>query len=93
MNKLIDNCHVKINHPMADTISISIGDRAYCGEDSSEIAFFQNNEWVVTAIPEFCTYQVGHVPNNDDDHADTSVYGWVPNDLLLSFLEKFGVKK
>ena len=86
MNKLIDNVQVKINHPMADTISISIGDRAYCGEDSSEIAFFQNNDWVVTAIPEFCIY-------HDGGHADTSVYGWVPNDLLLSFLEKFGVKK
>ena len=84
MNNLIDNSHVKINHQMADTISISKGDRAYCGKNSSEIAFFQCDDWQVVPIPEFAIY-------HDGSDADTAVYPYVPNELVDSFLEKFGV--
>ena len=84
MNNSIDNRHVKINHPMADTISICTGFGTYSGESTSEIAFFQNNDWQVTAIPEFAIY-------HDGSDADTAVYPYVPNELVDSFLEKFGV--
>jgi hypothetical protein len=78
----INNRRVKINHPMADTISISTGEYVYSGENSSEIAFFRNREWVVSAIPEFSAY-------HDGSTSDTAVYPWVPNELIKSFLEKY----
>mgnify|MGYP003351869041 FL=1 len=37
----IDNRKVKINHPLADTLSISTGGGAYAGMHTSEIAFFR----------------------------------------------------
>ena len=83
---IINNRKVKINHPMADTISISIGQDAYCGDNSSEIAFFKNNDWVVIVIPEFSPYHDGS-PNN----SDTAVYPWVPNELIDKFLAKWKV--
>jgi len=79
----INNRKVKINHPMADTISISTGTHVYSGENTSEIAFFKDNDWVVVAIPEFCTYHDGS-PSN----ADTAVYPYVPNEKIDRFLEK-----
>jgi hypothetical protein len=80
----LDNRKVKINHPMADTISISTGTHIYSGENSSEIAFFQNNDWVVIAIPEFCTYHDGSPSNSD-----TAVYPYVPNEKIENFLDKY----
>ena len=79
----INNRKVKINHPMADKISISTGECVYSGNNSSEIAFFKDNKWVVVAIPEFCTY-------HDGSDLDTAVYPYVPNELINDFLEKFG---
>jgi hypothetical protein len=81
----INNRKVKINHPMADTLSISTGEGAYGGENSSEIAFFKNNDWVVIAIPEFCTYHDGSPSNSD-----TAVYPYVPNELIDKFLQEWG---
>jgi hypothetical protein len=81
----INNRKVKINHPMADTISISTGENAYSGENSSEIAFFKNNDWVVIAIPEFCTYHDGSPSNSD-----TAVYPYVPNEKINKFLQEWG---
>lgn len=81
----INNRKVKINHPMADTISISTGEHVYSGENSSEIAFFKNNDWVVIAIPEFSPYHDGSPSNSD-----TAVYPWVPNELINKFLEEWG---
>lgn len=80
----VNNRKVKINHPMADTISICTGFGTYSTFITSEIAFFQNDDWQVTAIPEFAIY-------HDGSDADTAVYPYVPNELLDSFLEKFGV--
>lgn len=80
----LENRKVKINHPMADTISISTGTHVYSGDNSSEIAFFQNDDWQVIAIPEFCTYHDG-----SDTVAATAVYPYVPNELIESFLEKY----
>jgi hypothetical protein len=81
----INNRKVKINHPMADTLSISTGENIYSGENSSEIAFFKNNDWVVIAIPEFCTYHDGSPSNSD-----TAVYPYVPNEKIDKFLQEWG---
>lgn len=81
---MINNRKVKINHPMADTISISTGQGAYGGENTSEIAFFRNNDWQVIAIPDFAIYHDGSSSN-----ADTAVYPYVPNELIEEFLDKY----
>ena len=83
---MINNRKVKINHIMADTISISTGQGAYGGENTSEIAFFRNNDWQVIAIPDFAIYHDGSSSN-----ADTAVYPYVPNELIDAFLEKYKV--
>ena len=69
---------------MADTISISTGSNAYSGDNSSEIAFFKNNDWVVVPIPEFATYHDG-----SSSIADTAVYPYVPNEKIEKFLDKY----
>ena len=84
---MINNRKIKINHPMADTISISIGEGAYGGENTSEIAFFRNNDWQVIAIPDFAIYHDGSSSN-----ADTAVYPYVPNELIEKFLNKYTVQ-
>jgi len=84
---MINNRKIKINHPMADTISISIGEGAYGGENTSEIAFFRNKDWQVIAIPDFAIYHDGSSSN-----ADTAVYPYVPNELIEKFLNKYTVQ-
>ncbi len=69
---------------MADQISISTGSNAYSGDNSSEIAFFKNRNWVVVPIPEFATYHDG-----SDSIADTAVYPYVPNELIDAFLDNY----
>ena len=81
---MINNKKIKINHMMADTISISTGTHIYNGDNSSEIAFFKNNDWVVVPIPEFATYHDG-----SDSIADTAVYPYVPNEKIEKFLDKY----
>ena len=80
----LDNRKVKINHMMADTISISTGQGIYGGENTSEIAFFKNNDWQVIPIPEFAIYHDG-----SSSIADTAVYPYVPNELIEKFLTKY----
>jgi hypothetical protein len=81
---MLDNKKIKINHMMADQISISTGSNAYSGDNSSEIAFFKNRNWVVVPIPEFATYHDG-----SDSIADTAVYPYVPNELIDAFLDNY----
>ena len=69
---------------MADTLSISTGTHIYSGENSSEIAFFKNNDWQVIPIPEFATYHDG-----SDSVAETAVYPYVPNEKIEKFLDKY----
>jgi hypothetical protein len=78
---MINNRKVKINHPNADTLSISTGQGAYGGENTSEIAFFLNNEWVVIPVPEFSPYHDGSASD-----ASTAVYPYVPNELIDAFI-------
>ena len=80
---MINNRKVKINHPNADTLSISTGQGAYGGENTSEIAFFLNNEWVVTPIEPFADYHDG-----SPSDSDTAVYPWVPNELIDAFISE-----
>jgi hypothetical protein len=81
---MLNNKKIKINHPMADTISISTGQGAYSGDNNSEIAFFQWGDWQVIPIPEFATYHDG-----SDSVADTAVYPYVPNEKIENFLDKY----
>lgn len=74
---------VKIKHPQADRLSIATGKGAYAGENTSEIAFFLKNEWVITPIEPFAAYHDG-----SPSDSDTAVYPWVPNDLIQAFLEE-----
>jgi hypothetical protein len=81
---MLDNKKIKINHMMADMISISTGSHAYSGDNSSEIAFFQYGDWQVIPIPEFATYHDGSASNSD-----TAVYPYVPNEKIEKFLERY----
>ena len=80
----------KINHPMADTISIirppmtSRKDKTY----HNELAFFSDGQWVVSPIPELKEYHDGATVL----HSESSVYTWVPNDVLANFLNEYGVR-
>jgi len=80
---MINNRKEKINHPMADTISVSNGWGSYGGVSTSEIAFFLNGEWVVNPIEPFADYHDG-----SPSDADTAVYPYVPNDLIDAFLDE-----
>jgi len=81
---ILDNKKIKINHMMADTISISVGEFAYSGENTSELAFFKNKDWQVIPIPEFATYHDG-----SDSVSYTAVYPYVPNEKIQRFLDKY----
>jgi hypothetical protein len=72
----------KINHPLADTVSVVVGIGTYSTTSQSELAFFKDGEWVTEVIPEFEKYHDGS-PN----YADTCVYPWVPNRLVDNFLD------
>jgi hypothetical protein len=81
---MIDNRRVKINHPLADTLSISTGKGAYAGMYTSEIAFFLKKEWVVNPIHPFVGWHDGS-PND----SSTAVYPYVDNDVLEQFIAKY----
>ena len=77
---------VKINHPLADKISVQDSERHYCVPGkSSEIAFFIGKNFQTEIIAEFADYT--HV----EPELDTRVYSHVPNELIYSFLAKWRV--
>jgi hypothetical protein len=81
------NNKIRIDHPLADKISIQDSAWHYCTPgESSEIAFFKNGEWVITPIAPFAKY-------HDGSTYDTAVYSHVPNQLIDSFLQEFGLDK
>jgi hypothetical protein len=80
--KLVVKDPIKINHPMANKISVQNGEHHYAGVNTSELAFFMNNKWVTEIIPEFADYAEAWA-------GDTRVYGWVPNELVERFLENY----
>jgi len=78
------NKSVKINHPLADRISIQDSKFHHCVPGvSSEVAFFKGNEFVVTPIEPFADYHDGSPAD-----ASTAVYDYVPNELIDAFLQE-----
>jgi hypothetical protein len=81
----------KINHPMADTISMIKkapgGLSVYADNFTSEIAFFRNGEWVTDILPEFAEYAEGKPED------DTLVYCWVPDSKIYDFVNKYMVER
>lgn len=77
---------VKINHPMADMVSIikegPMGARVYGDDTTSEMAFFMNDVWVIKTIPEFAQYADGVA-------GDTAVYAYVPDEEIEAFLKEY----
>ena len=73
----------KIQHPMADEVSVGISKYHYCSFPLSvELAFFKNGEWVTDILPEFAPYADGAA-------GSTLVYGWVPIDVFANFLVRY----
>lgn len=67
-----------IRHPMADEISLAIGDNGACNFPlSAEVAFFKNDEWVNDVLPEFAAFA---------DTFGRCVYTWVPTNVVFEFL-------
>lgn len=74
---------IKLNHPMADKISIIDHEHAYARQGStSEIAFFMGKQWVTEIIEPFGAYA-------DSMAGDTRVYAYVPNEMLDAFLAEY----
>ena len=78
------NDTIKINHPLADRMSVQNSPMHHAGENTSELAFFRNGVFQTAIIEEFANYA-------SDNAGDTRVYDWVPNDLIDEFIELFGV--
>lgn len=75
------NALAPIQHPLADQVSIAIGDGAMSTFPYTvELAFFKNGEWVYEILPEFAAY-----------HMD-GVYAYVPLYKFADFLETWRVQ-
>ena len=75
------NAKAPLTHPLADQVSIAMGDGAMCRFPYSvELAFFQNGDWQYSILDEFAPY-----------HSD-GVYAYVPLEMFANFLEKYRVR-
>ena len=75
------NATATIQHPLADEISIAMGDGAMARFPYTvELAFFKNGEWTTSILDEFAAY-----------HSD-GVYAYVPLALFAEFLENWRVR-
>ena len=75
------NARATIQHPLADEVSIAIGDGAMCRFPYSvELAFFQNGDWQESILDVFAPY-----------HSD-GVYAFVPLELFASFLDAWRIR-
>lgn len=80
------NAKAYIQHPLADEISIAMGDGAMATFPYSvELAFFRNGDWVEEILPEFASY-------TDALYSETRVYGHVPLWEFASFLQAWRVQ-
>lgn len=85
MKEFFLNDTIKINHPLANRISVQNSPSHYCTPgQSSEIAFFRNGVFQTAIINEFAKYAL-------DNESDTMVYSFVPNELIDEFLSKYSV--
>lgn len=75
------NILATIQHPLADEVSIAIGDGAMSTFPYTvELAFFRNGEWVYEILPEFAAYHTN------------GVYAYVPLYKFADFLELWRVR-
>ena len=75
------NAKAEIQHPLADEISVAIGDGAMCRFPYSvELAFFQNGDGQESILDEFAAYHSG------------GVYAYVPLEMFASFLDAWRVR-
>lgn len=75
------NSKAQIRHPLADEISIAIGDGAMATFPYTvELAFFRDGDWQYSILDEFAPY-----------HSD-GVYAYVPLELFATFLEKWRIR-
>ena len=75
-----------ISHPMADEVSIALGDNGYCRFPYSvELAFFMGGKWVTDILPEFAEYA-------DAPAMDTRIYAWVPLEIFARFMDTYCVR-
>ena len=73
-----------LHHPMADEISIALGDNGYCNFPYSvELAFFKKGEWVSDILPEFAAFA-------DGPASDSLVYVGVPVLDFAQFITNYG---
>jgi hypothetical protein len=76
------NAKATIAHPMADEVSIAIGNGAYARfPHSVELAFFKNGEWVTDPLPEFAALY------------SHEVYPYVPLIYFAQFMENYATGK
>jgi hypothetical protein len=75
------NAKAEIQHPLADEVSIAIGDGAMARFPYSvELAFFKNGDWQEYILEEFAAYHSG------------GVYAYVPLEMFANFLEAWRVR-
>jgi hypothetical protein len=73
------NAKAALAHPMADEVSIALGDGAYARfPHTVELAFFKGGEWVTEPLPELAHY-FSH-----------EVYPYVSLIEFAMFMENFG---
>lgn len=78
----IVNARASISHPMADEVSIAMGEGAYANfPHSVELAFFKNGEFVTEPLSEFAALY------------SNEVYPYVPLLYFAQFLENFRAVK
>ena len=57
---IVNATAAEIQHPLADEISVAIGDGAMCRFPYSvELAFFKDGEWQESILEEFAAYHSG----------------------------------
>lgn len=75
------NAKATIQHPLADEISIAIGDGAMATFPYTvELAFFKDGEWQESILDEFAAYHSG------------GVYAYVPLEMFANFLEAWRIR-
>jgi len=80
-NAHLVNAKAPIRHPLADDMSIAIGDGAMARFPYTvELAFFKEGNWQYSILDEFAPY-----------HSD-GVYAYVPLELFATFLEKWRIR-
>ena len=73
------NAKATLSHPMADEVSIAIGDGAYARfPHTVELAFFKNGDWVTEPLPELAEYY------------SHEVYPFVSLIAFAQFMENYG---